>query len=163
MKAAVLEERPVPGIKHGAHAALDPTHARLAVHAEVGAEVDAAVVFLDAVDGHALTAFEDRRLAQARDRVRAHERVLPAIERLVELGGDVLLASDLRSEEPFAAQRVDPGAAVERAQIVGRIGAEVRREAQAEEKIVRSPRLLHRCEAKHRLVALAHHAVVERK
>src|SRR6185436_986662 len=93
---------------------------------------------------------------------RTHERSLARVERLVELGADVLVAADLRGHEPFAAEPIEPGALVERAQLVLRLGAKVGGDVEAETQVVGAPRLLHGRDAQDRLVALAQDTIVQR-
>src|SRR5207244_697595 len=130
-------------VEHRADAPLEPADARLAVDAEVQAAVEADARILDSIDRDAVALEIEAELAQRRARGGPHEEALARVERLVELGADALHAADLRRDEPVGAEGVEPGALVERAQLVLRLRAEIGGEVEAEAQIVRAPRFFH--------------------
>ena len=97
--------------------------------AEFTTDVDPVLGGTQPILGHPHVILQERHIAHLEPRLRRDEPVGPGADRLVELGGDPRLRTELEIPDPLRRQRADIGQHDARRSVVVRIAAEVVLEA----------------------------------
>ena len=157
----VAGEDQLAGFEGIAGRRLAPAGTQLAEHTDVEAQAQLGGGLIDLEARDALTVLVQVAERRRRAEVDLGEPALRRVQWLVPLQFERAAAADLGTQQQLAAERVDPGALIRRAQAVGRARAQRRVQVDGQAQVVRPPALLHRGDAQHMAFARRQQAVVD--